>query len=212
MKRQTFYSVVVLTILVALGVACGTPEANSTNARNADTAHDMSNMHDHDMSNMHGASAPNAANQPFDLQFIDTMIHHHDGAVKMSRMIIPKTKRVEIKSFAQKIIDDQQKEIEKMKSWRDAWYAGKPSALNLEMPGMAMSDMTAREKELANTSDADVMFLDMMTPHHEGAIKMAEEALKKAEHREIKQLAEGIIRAQRAEIEQMNSWKKEWSK
>ena len=56
------------------------------------------------------------------------------------------------------------------------------------------------------------MFLDMMTPHHAGAVVMAKEALTKAEHPEIKTLANQIIKSQEAEIKQMAVWKAAWSK
>jgi uncharacterized protein (DUF305 family) len=51
-----------------------------------------------------------------------------------------------------------------------------------------------------------------MIPHHEGAVKMSRELLAKGEHAELKSLAEQIIKAQEAEIKQMQAWKAEWSK
>lgn len=56
----------------------------------------------------------------------------------------------------------------------------------------------------------DLMFIDMMTPHHEGAIAMSEVALERAEHPELSTLAQQIIDSQRAEIEQMQAWREEW--
>lgn len=53
----------------------------------------------------------------------------------------------------------------------------------------------------------DAMFIDMMTPHHEGAVTMAQEALVKAEHPEIKTLAQQIIDAQTNEITPMKKAK-----
>jgi uncharacterized protein (DUF305 family) len=52
----------------------------------------------------------------------------------------------------------------------------------------------------------------MMIAHHEGAVVMSKDALTKAEHPEIKQLAERIIKAQAPEIEQMKKWKAAWDK
>jgi uncharacterized protein (DUF305 family) len=49
-----------------------------------------------------------------------------------------------------------------------------------------------------------------MTPHHEGAITMARDAKLNAEHDKIKNLADAIIAAQEAEIEQMKNWKESW--
>ena len=48
---------------------------------------------------------------------------------------------------------------------------------------------------------SDKAFIDAMVPHHEGAVEMARVALKHAEHKEVKRLAEDIVSAQRAEIE-----------
>ena len=56
----------------------------------------------------------------------------------------------------------------------------------------------------------DAMFIDGMIEHHQCAIAMAEMALEQAEHEEIRTLAEAIIAAQNAEIEQMQGWLADW--
>ncbi|TDB38310.1 MAG: DUF305 domain-containing protein [Actinobacteria bacterium] len=56
----------------------------------------------------------------------------------------------------------------------------------------------------------DSMFIEQMIPHHDDAIAMAELALTRAEHPEIKQLAEDVIRTQSAENAQMRDWYDEW--
>jgi uncharacterized protein (DUF305 family) len=48
-----------------------------------------------------------------------------------------------------------------------------------------------------------------MIPHHQGAIAMAEVALKNAQHEKIKDLSRNIVSTQRAEIEELKSIKKE---
>lgn len=58
--------------------------------------------------------------------------------------------------------------------------------------------------------DADRLFIQEMIPHHQGAVAMATVAWGQAEHPEIKQLAEGIVRSQNAEIEQMAGWYRAW--
>lgn len=56
----------------------------------------------------------------------------------------------------------------------------------------------------------DLMFIDMMIPHHTSAVAMAEVALPRAEHPELRALAEAIIASQSAEIEQMQAWREQW--
>ncbi|KAF3888476.1 DUF305 domain-containing protein [Tolypothrix bouteillei VB521301_2] len=56
----------------------------------------------------------------------------------------------------------------------------------------------------------DLRFIDGMTPHHQGAVTMAQEALQKSQRPEIKQLAQAIINAQEKEIAQMKAWRTAW--
>ena len=159
-------------------------------------------------------SAPNAASQPYDLQFLDTMIAHHEGAIEMAKAAGAKSQNADVKNFAAKIVTDQEKEIAQMKQWREAWFAGKPSALNMEMNGMgdSMKGMNMSALTTPTGKDFDIEFVNQMMPHHEGAVVMAREALTKAEHAELKTLANQIIAAQEAEIKQMQNWKAQWAK
>ena len=58
--------------------------------------------------------------------------------------------------------------------------------------------------------DLDRHFIEQMIPHHEDAVLMAELALTKADHEELKNLAENIKREQSREISEMRSWYKSW--
>ena len=74
--------------------------------------------------------------------------------------------------------------------------------------GMGSSEM-ARQMVMENGKYSDKAFIDAMVPHHQGAIEMAEVALKNAEHEEIKELSHNIISSQQAEIEELKAIKKE---
>ena len=63
-----------------------------------------------------------------------------------------------------------------------------------------MSSMS-RKMMMPNGKYSDAAFVDAMVPHHEGAVEMAQVALKNAEHEKTRQLAQNIIDSQRAEIE-----------
>jgi uncharacterized protein (DUF305 family) len=57
---------------------------------------------------------------------------------------------------------------------------------------------------------ADAHFILMMVPHHEGAIAMADLAMRRARRGEIRALAERIRTSQAGEIEQMERWYRQW--
>jgi uncharacterized protein (DUF305 family) len=56
----------------------------------------------------------------------------------------------------------------------------------------------------------DRHFIEQMIPHHEGAISMAELALRRSKRTEIKTLAEAIIKAQTKETKDMSEWYENW--
>jgi len=72
--------------------------------------------------------------------------------------------------------------------------------------GMGMS-MMLRGK---SGDSFDRAFIQMMIPHHQDAINMANMALENAKHDEMKNLARDIISAQQREIDMMKQWEKDW--
>ncbi|MGC0423210.1 DUF305 domain-containing protein [Embleya sp. AB8] len=64
----------------------------------------------------------------------------------------------------------------------------------------------------ASFGDADVMFAQMMIPHHEQAVEMARQAPTKAADPEVKRLAATIEAAQAPEIALMKGWLTAWAK
>lgn len=56
----------------------------------------------------------------------------------------------------------------------------------------------------------DAMFIEQMIPHHDDAIAMSDLALTRAEHPELKQLAQSIKQSQTAENAQMRAWYTLW--
>jgi uncharacterized protein (DUF305 family) len=68
-----------------------------------------------DMKMMHDMSVPYTGNA--DVDFRTHMIPHHQGAVEMAKVALKHAKDLETKRMAQKIIDDQEKEIAEMQDW-----------------------------------------------------------------------------------------------
>ncbi len=58
----------------------------------------------------------------------------------------------------------------------------------------------------ANYTGADIMFLQMMIPHHQQAIDISNLAMKASQDTELIELAKIIARDQAAEIKQMKAW------
>ncbi|MEN9568701.1 MAG: hypothetical protein RLZZ69_3897, partial [Cyanobacteriota bacterium] len=196
--------------------ASNTQVTETSNKQEKQTGDMMENGHEmsHDMSMDLGP-----ADADYDLRFIDGMLMHHQGAVNMAQDALSKSQRPEIKKLAQDIIAAQNREISQMQEWRTAWYPkadGTPMAYHSQMGHMmAMTDEQKQammmSMDLGNAdAEFDLRFINAMIPHHEGAVNMAQDALSKSQHPEVKKLAQGILTSQQGEIEQMNQWRKDW--
>lgn len=91
--------------------------------------------------------------------------------------------------------------------------AAQPSAspqASDHMHDMAMGTEGMTALRELNGQEFDIAFMSQMIAHHQGAIDMAEQTLKVAQHPETKQEAQKVIDAQSKEIAQMEGWLKDW--
>ncbi|CUM36639.1 DUF305 domain-containing protein [Streptomyces gardneri] len=76
----------------------------------------------------------------------------------------------------------------------------------------ASADASAEAAAPGAFNDADVMFAQMMIPHHEQALEMAKLADGRAQDPEVRKLVAAIEQAQDPEIRKMKAWLKGWGK
>jgi len=164
---------------------------------------------------MMGSVVRGDPSQPFDQRFLNQMIVHHEGAVMSAQMMVADSARPELRDLAQRIITAQQREIAQMQQWRNDWYGATstgtlPSMINGGMMGTGMMNRDQMRQMMGANADFDRMFLQMMIPHHAGAITMAQQALAQAAHPEIKTLAQSIVTTQQTEITEMQGYLRDW--
>lgn len=147
----------------------------------------------------------------FDRTFIEMMIPHHQGAIAMARIAKHEAQNEELQNMAEEMIDEQRGEIRTLKRWFNQWDYDHEMRMSwrdmsMTMQGhsqpMTMDEMVDMLRD-AEGMEFDMMFIDMMIPHHQGAIDMAKVALTNAKHQEIKDMAQMIITSQQEEIEHL---------
>lgn len=85
------------------------------------------------------------------------------------------------------------------------------SLVSLLVAAPAYADGAARDPAPdPKVAQLEVDVMTGMIPHHRSAIAMAQMALDKATHPEVKQLAQSIIDSQTAEIDTMSHWLRDW--
>ena len=148
----------------------------------------------------------NDEEKPFDLQFIDQMIPHHEGALMSSEHMISNSERPELRQLYENIQKSQSEQIEQMQEWRKEWYPDAEQPSGMMGDGMTGGMMGGSMQGMMGGDALDTMFLKMMIPHHQTAVEMADEALSKAEHPELRDLAQKIREEQSSEIQLMQEY------
>lgn len=142
-----------------------------------------------------------------DVAFAQGMIPHHEQAVEMAEAAESRAESAEVKDLAARIAAAQGPEISQMQGWLEDWDQGEGDGSMgdmASMPGM-MDDGDMGQMMDSSGADFDEMFLEGMIRHHEGAVEMATDQLKDGKNAEALALAEEIIAAQEAEIQEMQA-------
>lgn len=144
--------------------------------------------------------------------FLAGMAPHHEMAIEMAEMAQERAEHPEIRQLADDIIEAQTGEIELIDSIHQRLF-GEPLAAadhaSMGLPAEQMG-MNTDMGALETAKPFDRAFIDAMIAHHQGAIRMARTELAEGDDAETKALADTIIAAQSAEIEQMNEWRTQW--
>ena len=136
--------------------------------------------------------------QGSDVMFAQMMIPHHEQAVQISDLGLKISKNVEVLKLAAEIKDAQSPEILQMTSWLNQANAALEMGHSMGMGGM-LSDSEIKTLELASGKNFDILFLNGMIAHHEGAIHMAI-MVKDSANADVKALGESITKSQAAQI------------
>jgi len=147
------------------------------------------------------ASAPGQGNGT-DRAFVAEMIPHHRSAVDMAQIARKRGESEFVRDLADDIIRTQNTEIATMQREDRALETAGIKRGSLPVPDH-MKGMDDDPATLRDAKPFDKAFLEMMIPHHAGALTMAEAELEDGADPELKMLAQQIITAQAREIRDM---------
>ncbi|MFB7515879.1 DUF305 domain-containing protein [Streptomyces sp. NPDC056144] len=149
-----------------------------------------------------------------DAGFARDMAVHHQQAVEMSFIVRDRTKDEAVRRLAYDIANTQANQRGMMLGWLDLWglpkfesgiepmaWMGMPSESSdgAVMPGMATNAQLDALRR-ASGRDAEVLYLQLMTAHHKGGVHMAEGCVNRCVPGVERDLAQGMVDAQKSEI------------
>jgi len=110
---------------------------------------------------------------PEDVEFMQRMIKHHEQALAMTALVPQQGANTSVRVMAQRMEVSQTDEVAFMKRWLKARNFGAEAghADHTGMPGM-LTDEQMAELKAARGNAFDLLFLQYMTQHHQGALQM----------------------------------------
>jgi uncharacterized protein (DUF305 family) len=157
------------------------------------------------------ADAQSTKHNAADVTFTVNMIPHHQQAVDMSAMVPSHTTNRDLIHLAKHISVDQQAQIETLRGLLGQWgeqaaldQAGHHGPGGTAMDGMVDTATMARLPSLTGTP-FDVLWLESMIRHHQGAVAMAMPEIEHGENPKAVKMAKIIVDWQQLEIGRMNA-------
>lgn len=148
-----------------------------------------------------------AAHNADDIMFAQMMIPHHEQAVELAGLASEHSTNQAVLTLASTISAEQQPEINAMKALLLQWDVdpnsmGDHGGHGAGMQGM-VDDATMAKLKSLNGPEFDTLWLQAMIGHHQGAIEMAKAEIANGQSVDMKAMANNMVTAQQAEIDQM---------
>lgn len=141
--------------------------------------------------------------------FIVQMIPHHRAAIEMSRNVLPLIGNCPLRRIAERIITEQTKSIADMEAALPCCARLCSPAQDLALYQRRMDRIyQAMFDQMGGAPETDciaVNFMREMIPHHEGAIRMAENTLKYGVCPELTPILCAIITSQEKGVREMRA-------
>ena len=155
-----------------------------------------------------------------DVGFARDMAVHHQQAVLMSELLRERGRDAELKAIAVDMVLTQTNQVGQMQGWLALW--GEPfatdeppmrwmggshahHAADAPMTGMATQEQL-NSLEGASGVDAERTYLELMIPHHQGGVEMAQHAVDHASLPAVRELAQSMLQAQTTELETLQKF------
>lgn len=139
--------------------------------------------------------------------FIKQMIPHHRAAIDMSLNILRYTTNLEVQSIALNIIAEQTKSIDDMLAIETCCRAKTNTPIQLKPYTRTLNEimqkMFTEMKSAPRVNNVNVNFPCEMIPHHRGAVRMGENALKYSICQDLIPIINAIISSQKKGIARM---------
>jgi uncharacterized protein (DUF305 family) len=146
-------------------------------------------------------------NPEIDQTFMQHMSTHHQQGIEIASIAAQKAAGPHLQSLAKLMAASQSGEKQILENWWTSWF-GLPMQIcsaqeRATMPGL-LDDAQIARLRAGTSAGFDELFVRLMTIHHAGAVKMADDELRNGSDPRLRVMAQAIRHEQQGEIALMN--------
>lgn len=138
-----------------------------------------------------------------DQTFMRHMSTHHQQGMELASIAIEKAASPHLQSLAKLMAASQNGENQILRGWWTSWFNPPMQVCSAQeratMPGL-LNDAEVGQLRTAPRDDFDPLFVKLMTIHHAGAVRMADDELRNGSDLRLRLMAHAIRHEQQGEI------------
>jgi uncharacterized protein (DUF305 family) len=152
----------------------------------------------------HGRELPYLGqHQEVDQAFMRNMSTHHAQGIELASIGAQRAASTHLQSLAKLMVATQTGEKQILQNWWTSWFGPTMQVCSAEeraaMPGF-LDVAQLDELRIVPTAAFDPLFVKLMTSHHSGAVKMADDELRNGSDPRLRIMAHAIRHEQQGEI------------
>jgi uncharacterized protein (DUF305 family) len=148
-------------------------------------------------------TSPQQQHNQADVVFLQNMVLHHTQAITMSQIARNQANAAQVKDLAARIETEQSPQIQQMNSLLSEW--GIPAPATTGGTGTTNGGGHGQLPGTVSGAGFDRAFLEMMIVDHQDAVNMSQIELAQASNPATRNLAQQIISADQAQINEMQT-------
>lgn len=148
------------------------------------------------------------ADQQSDQNYMRHMTTHHAQGIELANLAVSRARDPHLRSLSMLMVASQTGEVRIFERWWRSWFdASMPLCSASELAAMPdlLSDGQMQQIKSAAPDQFDTLFIHLMSIHHAGAVKMADQAWRGQGDPRLRVMAHAIRHGQQGEIYLMHS-------
>jgi uncharacterized protein (DUF305 family) len=140
------------------------------------------------------------------MDYADMLIRMNEAAVEIAEIQVKNGKTEEMRSMANKMVENHNKDISKLKNWKDNYKAKTGGAGNSSSLSQSVKNLETKVNASKLSNNVDTDFAELMKLNHLGAIELGQQYMKEGSDKDLKDFTKSMTESGSKEVKELDAW------